>query len=225
MERKKRKEGSGIYIAICCCVVIIAIVGYANRISLKDEAEENKVVQNVEPVQTPAAVQEPAKEAEEAKVKPTDKPKAAEEPAAVSKNVQVEEEIQFNAPVKGKVVEEYSGDDLVYNEALKDWRAHSGVDFAAELGEQVVCSARGIVEKVFDSNMGRCVIVDHQNGFKTMYANLNENTAVKEGDEVAQGDVVGTVGSTALGDSTDEPHLHFEMTSNDKNVNPVEYLE
>lgn len=231
MERKKKKEGSGIYIAICCCVVIIAIVGYANRISLKDDTEENRIAQRVEVAEAPEVTSTPIK-AEVTEKKEEIETKAAaentdteDEPMTVNRNVEVEEEIQFNAPVKGKVIEEYSGDDLVYNEALKDWRTHSGVDFAAEMGEQVLCSAAGVVERVFDSNMGRCVIVDHQNGFKTMYANLNENTQVKEGDELAQGDVVGIVGDTALGDSTDEPHLHFEMISDNKNVNPAEYLE
>lgn len=225
MERKKKKEGGGFYIAICCCVVIIAAVGYANRLSLKDDIqEERNVAENAEPTKIPEVMQQ-AESQQTALPQATQTPEPPNEPVAANKNVQVEEELQFNSPVKGKVVEEYSGDDLVYNEALKDWRAHSGVDFEAELGEQVVCSARGIVEQVFDSSLGRCVIVDHQNGFKTMYANLDENTQVKEGDEIAQGDVIGVVGNTALGDSTDVPHLHFEMTKQDKNVNPVEYLE
>ena len=75
----------------------------------------------------------------------------------------------------------------MYNEALKDWRAHSGVDFEAKIGEEVKASAKGIIESVFDSNMGRCVIIDHQNGFRTMYANLEETETVKEGDQVMAG--------------------------------------
>ena len=220
MERKKKKEGSGFYIAVCCCIVIIAIVGYANRMSLEDSKPEQRTAEKIEATQRPVFTPKPI---------PTEAPAATSAPAedntAVSKNVKTEEKIQFNAPVGGKVIEEYTGDDLVYNEALKDWRAHSGVDFSADMGEQVLCCANGVVEEVFDSNMGRCVIIDHKNGFKTMYANLNENTQVSEGDEVAQGEVIGIVGDTALGDSTDEPHLHFEMTMNNKNVNPVDYLE
>lgn len=221
MERKKKKESGGFYIAVCCCVVIIAIVGYANRISLKenDNQQSSEIAKATQIPVTKAP--EPAVKTETKKVQPTAE---AEKPAPVNKNVQVEEKIEFNVPVKGKVIEEFSGDDLVYNEALKDWRAHSGVDFSAEKGEQVLCSANGVVEDVFDSNMGRCVIVNHQNGFKTMYANLDEETKVAKGDEVAQGDVIGTVGDTALGDSTDEPHLHFEISQNNNAVNPAEYL-
>lgn len=221
MERKKKKEGSGFYIAICCCIVIIAAVGYANRISLKEEENTEQIA---EVTQAPVLSNTQTEE-NKSKTVPTPSVKPAEDKLAANKNVQTEEKIQFNPPVKGNVIEEFSGDDLVYNEALKDWRNHSGVDFAAEIGEQVVCSANGIVEKVFDSSLGHCVIIDHQNGYKTMYANLNDNTPVKEGDEVAQGDVIGTIGDTALGDSTDVPHLHFEMIKKDKNINPVDYLE
>lgn len=221
MERKKKKEGSGFYIAICCCIVIIAIVGYANRMSLEDSTPKQELAERTQTTPAPAYTPKPTPVQTAAPTVKTPPPADAE----VSKNVKVEEKVQFNAPVKGKVIEEFSGDDLVYNEALKDWRTHSGVDFAADMGEQVLCCANGIVEEVFDSNMGRCVVVDHKNGFRTMYANLNEDTRVAAGDELAQGDVIGTVGDTALGDSTDVPHLHFEMTMDNKNVNPVEYFD
>ena len=224
-KRKKKKESGGFYIAVCCCAVVIAIIGYANRTSNDEQIPEEKVVQKAEILEESESIDSktaPSKQEPEKADKPIDDVK---EQVAVSKTAEVEEEIKFHPPVEGNVIEEYSGDDLVYNEALKDWRAHSGVDFSAEVGEQVLCSAKGVVVEVFDSSLGRCVIVDHNNGFQTMYANLNEETNVKAGDEVSVGDVIGKVGNTALGDSTDEPHLHFEMIKKDKNVNPVDYLE
>lgn len=208
------------YLAICCCVVIVAIVGYANRLSLKEDAPEEKIAEQIEKTPEPVAKETSQKTIVEEEEKPAEETKASPAP-----QVEKKQEIKFNPPVDGKVIEEYSGDDLVYNEALKDWRAHSGVDFEAELGENVIVSAKGIVEDVFDSNMGRCVVVDHQNGFKTMYANLDEDTTVKEGDTLNEGDVVGKVGNTALGDATDMPHLHFEMMKEEACVNPVEYFE
>ncbi len=223
MERKKKKERSGFYIALCSCAVIVAIAGYASRMSLTEDNSESDIAKAIE---TPAPM--PLKTAQE------DATSKANEPASegttapdspVSTNTEVEEEIHFSAPVSGKVIEEFSGDDLVYHEALKDWRAHSGVDFEAEIGEKVIACAAGIVESVFDSSLGRCVIIDHENGYKTMYANLNEDTQVSEGDKLLSGDTIGTVGNTALGDNTDLPHLHFEMTVDGETVNPTEYLE
>lgn len=217
MQTKKKKNG-GAYIAICCCALIVAIVGYANRMSLK-ESEEEKINDIVE-VQPDNIIAETSQKAE-VEVPDAEIAKENQDDTQESEKPEV---IEFAAPVSGKVIEEFSGDDLVYNEALKDWRAHSGVDFEAKIGEDVCASAKGVIESVFDSNMGRCVIIDHQNGFRTMYANLEETEKVKVGDEVRAGDVIGTVGNTALGDITDLEHVHFEMMKDGENVNPAEYL-
>ncbi len=219
MERKKKKKNGGAYLAICCCALIVAIVGYANRVSLKENEEEK--LSDIVDVAPSDTITETSQKAE-VEVPDSEIAKESEENPVESEKPEV---IEFIAPVSGKVIEEYSGDDLVYNEALKDWRAHSGVDFEAKIGEDVKASAKGIIESVFDSNMGRCVIIDHQNGFRTMYANLEETEKVKEGDEVMAGDVIGTVGNTALGDITDLEHVHFEMIKDGNNVNPVEYLD
>lgn len=232
MERKKKSKNSGVYIAVCSCALIVAIVGYANRLSLK-EPEKEKAEELAEVIPSPApevkvaevsqkAEVEEQKTDEEPAKEPEKKVEATPEQKAVVKKEP--EVIKFVAPVKGKVIEEYLGDDIVYNEALKDWRSHCGVDFEAELGDEVKTSANGIVEKVFDCEMGRCVIIDHKNGFRTMYANLNEDTKVNEGDEIKVGDTIGTVGNTALGDITDLPHVHFEMMKDGNNINPIEYL-
>lgn len=217
MERKKKKKNGGAYLAICCCALIVAIVGYANRMSLKENEEKIgdivEVVPEDEGIQTSQKAEVEVPDAELV-LETEDVPTESEKP----------EVIEFLTPVSGKVIEEYSGDDLVYNEALKDWRSHSGVDFEAKIGEEVKASAKGVVESVFDSNMGRCVIIDHQNGFRTMYANLEETEKVKEGDEVMAGDVIGTVGNTALGDITDLEHVHFEVIKDGNNVNPTEFL-
>ena len=225
MERK-RKQSNGAYLAICCCAMIVAIVGYANRLSLEEETKpEEKLVEQIPEVsETPEpATKETANNVIVAEKKETKNMNPA--PTAETKKTEnKKEEIIFTPPIDGNVTEEFSGDDLVYNEALKDWRAHCGVDFEAKIGDDVMASAKGLVESVFDSNMGRCVIIDHQNGFKTMYANLDETDKVKEGDMVMPGDVIGTVGNTALGDITDLEHVHFEMIKEGENVNPIEFL-
>lgn len=214
MERKKKKDNGVFYIAICCCAVIIAAVGFAGRLSMVEE-KKPEVARSNEPVVVTESTPEPrAQEIAQKK-----------ENVEVNNNVVVEEPLHFELPVQGKVVAEFSGDDLVYNETLKDWRAHSGIDFEAKLGEDVLCSADGVVEDVFDSELGRCVVVDHRDGYRTMYANLNEDSGVKKGDKIAKGDKVGTVGNTALGDTTNGEHLHFEIVKDGDNVNPVDYLD
>ena len=97
--------------------MIIAAVGYAGRMSMVEE-EEPEVARVAEATQAPEEEKEPEPTA-------VPKPKAKE----VNNPVVVEEPLHFELPVEGKIIAEFSGDDLVYNEALKDWRAHSGVDF------------------------------------------------------------------------------------------------
>ncbi len=218
MERKKKNKNGGLYLAICSCLVIVAMVGYAGRMSLEESEEEMKA-----PIVEVPPEEEIKQTTQKAEVVVADEGEQ-EEQEEVQEEKTEPEVIEFYAPVGGKVIEEYLGDDLVYSEALRDWRTHKGVDFEAGLGEEVKTSAQGVVERVFDSGMGRCVIIDHRNGFKTMYANLEEDTKVKEGDEVKAGDVIGKVGNTALGDITDLPHVHFEMIKDGNNVNPTEFL-
>ena len=218
MERKKRGRSGGLYLAICSCLVIVAMVGYAGRISLKESEEDMKTP--IVEVPPEAEIKQTTQKAEVIVSEENEQ----EEPEKVQEEKTDAEVIEFYAPVSGKVIEEYLGDDLVYSEALRDWRTHKGVDFAAEMGEDVKTSAPGVVERVFDSGLGRCVIIDHRNGFSTMYANLEEDTLVKEGDEVKAGDVIGKVGNTALGDITDLPHVHFEMMKEGNSVNPAEFL-
>ena len=215
MERRKKKENSGFYIALCCCAVIIAAVGYAGRMSMV-EKEDPEIAKVAESTQVPEVVKVPAPE------KKATEPKADVE---VNNNVVVEEPLHFEMPVEGRVIAEFSGDDLVYNEALKDWRAHSGVDFEAKAGVEVCASASGVCEDIFDCEMGRCIVINHRDGFATMYANLGEDTELKKGDKVEKGDKIGVVGNTALGDVTAGEHLHFEIIKDKKNVNPVDYLD
>ena len=215
MERRKKKGNSGFYIALCCCAVIIAAVGFAGRLSMVEEAEP-EIAGVVEATQVPETKDEKKEETLVYEVK---------ENVEVNNNVVIDEPLTFELPVEGKVVADFSGDDLVYNEALKDWRAHNGVDFSARLGDEVHTCADGVCQDVFDCEMGRCVVIDHKDGFATMYANLNEDTTVKKGDKISKGDLIGTIGNTALGDITAEEHLHFEIIKDGQNENPVEYLD
>ena len=89
---------------------------------------------------------------------------------------------------------------------------HLGIDISARKGNPVFASGSGKVTFAGNSgDLGNTVVIDHQNGYKTVYANLDDNITIKEDDEVAEGDVIGLIGDTALGDATGLPHLHFEI--------------
>ena len=218
---KSENNKSGIYITACCLAIIAAVVGFSGRRNHKEENSENNA-EIMPEIQMQSQKSEPVQEVEKLETQIQDEPK--EEIKSVAK-AEVIEDVYFVRPVDGRILEEFSDNDLIYNEALRDWRTHNGVDLEAESGTQVIAAANGVVEKVFDSNMGKCVEIDHKNGYKTVYANLDENIQIKQGDEVAEGDVIGLVGNTALGDATDISHLHFEISKDGENVNPKEYFE
>lgn len=98
---------------------------------------------------------------------------------------------------------------------------HNALDIAGPSGSPVVAADGGtVIMAKYNGNLGNCVIIDHGNGYKTLYAH-NSKLLVKQGQKVAKGERISLVGST--GRSTG-PHLHFEVHKNNKNVNPLNYL-
>ena len=99
---------------------------------------------------------------------------------------------------------------------------HSGMDFAASPGTEIYASGDGEVVKV-ESNYwgyGNVITIDHGYGYKTRYAHLKK-FAVKKGQKVKRGQLVGYVGSS--GKATG-PHLHYEVLKNDEAVDPLHFF-
>ena len=100
-------------------------------------------------------------------------------------------------------------------------RFHSGVDLACNSGTPIKATADGIVSHSgWTTDSGYVVVLEHGLGFSTIYAH-NKSNAVKVGQHVRRGDVVGQVGSTGR---TTGPHVHYEVLKDGKNVNPAPYL-
>jgi murein DD-endopeptidase MepM/ murein hydrolase activator NlpD len=103
---------------------------------------------------------------------------------------------------------------------------HRGIDFKAELYTPVVAIGDGTVRKVelhFENGKGygRFIIIDHPNGFSSLYAQLNEYK-IKEGDKVKKGDVIALVGSSGMSTG---PHLHLELKKDGQYVDPALYIK
>jgi murein DD-endopeptidase MepM/ murein hydrolase activator NlpD len=133
--------------------------------------------------------------------------------------------LTFVWPVLGDIQGVYAVSELVYNKTLGDWRAHPGIDIAAPLGAKVYAAADGTVTDISVHDLlGTVVTIEHAGGLVSKYANLASVPVVKVGDQVAQNAVIGSVGDTALGESSEASHLHFEMWKDGEPVSPTEYL-
>lgn len=128
-------------------------------------------------------------------------------------------------PVEGSSVQGYSMDKLVFNPTTRDWRTHAGTDLAAPAGSEVRAAEAGTVLAVFeDELLGTTVTVDHGAGWVSRYANLDKEVRVSAGDKLSAGQILGTVGKTALGEIGTEPHLHFAVYRNNVPQDPEVFL-
>ena len=126
----------------------------------------------------------------------------------------------------GKVINPYSGGELVKSETLGVWKTHDGADIAAPLGTAVSAMMKGTVTEVKNDPLwGVSVTIDHGDGVIGYYSNLDTNVSVKAGQEVAMGEIIGQVGNTADIECKLEPHLHFGVTVGGAWTDPMKFVE
>lgn len=132
----------------------------------------------------------------------------------------------FIKPVEGNITKQYSKDTLQYSNTLEEWITHNGIDIIAPKTTIVKASSKGTIKSIKnDPRYGLTVVIEHNNGFKSIYSNLLTAEFVKEGETVKKGQTIATVGTTATFEIADEPHLHFEITKNDEYLNPEIYIK
>ena len=135
----------------------------------------------------------------------------------------------FRAPLENAVaVKGCSLTVPVFSATMDDYRTHGGIDFACAPGTPVLAAAEGTVVSVAkDPMMGWTVTLGHSGGAVSRYAGLSEEGAAiaKAGDKVLAGQVIGASGETALIESAEENHLHFELAVDGKTVDPAEVMD
>lgn len=95
---------------------------------------------------------------------------------------------------------------------------HNGVDIGASEGTSIHSALQGRVTVAqYDSSYGNYIVIDHGNDFCTLYAHCKE-LKVSEGDVVAKGQTIATVGSTGVSTG---PHLHFEIRRGEYRIDPA----
>jgi len=133
---------------------------------------------------------------------------------------------EFSVPVDGEITRSFAKDSLIYSSTLEEWVTHLGIDIKAERTSIVKAAEKGTIESIKnDPRYGLTIVIEHTNGYKTVYANLLTTEFVKEGETVEKGQSIGTVGNSASFEIVDEPHLHFEILKDGTNVDPNIYLK
>ncbi len=115
----------------------------------------------------------------------------------------------FGWPVAGQITQGY-------------WDRHRALDIGSWQGAPVLAADSGYVVAAGwdDAGYGRTVVIDHGNGFRTLYAHM-QVYYVEVGDSVAKGQQIGEVGSTG---NSSGPHLHLEILQNGVQRNPFGFL-
>lgn len=165
----------------------------------------------------------------DAKVIPTpDEPDTSSSTnAPVEENTtETKKEITFVKPTEGEVICEFAKDNLIYSETLKEWITHTAIDIKADKTSVIKSAADGVVKSIVnDPRYGLTVVIEHDEGYETVYSNLLTAEFVVVGEEVAQGQTIGTAGNTASFENSMECHLHFELLKDGEYLNPTIYLK
>ncbi|WP_408039049.1 M23 family metallopeptidase [Tenacibaculum amylolyticum] len=113
-----------------------------------------------------------------------------------------------------------SGFGMRMHPILKYRKMHNGMDFTAPTGTPIYASGNGkVVRANRSATFGKVVYIQHGFGYKTVYAHMSK-IAVKKGQKVKRGDLIGYVGNTGRSAA---PHLHYEVHKNGRPVNPIYY--
>ena len=227
--------GKGFYIVLVLCAAVIGASAWMLAVGDKPLTETAVEVVNTDPapyrkedtVIAPHREDLPVFREDPEEIPALSPQEETEEPVqeVFGEAPAAEAESSYIWPLQGEIARFHDPETLHYDETLGDWRTHQGVDILAPLGETVCAAHAGRVESVQHHDLlGTVVVVSHENGFSTVYANLEENPAVSPGDWVETGSVIGTVGSSALSELSEESHLHFAVRLNGVDRDPLEFL-
>ncbi len=231
-------RNNGFYIALVLCLIVIG--GAILLLTLRKEPEPEMNAQKEESQSDPivivgqslderlgdllhAPTANPAAPAKTPLPTPIPTPIPSPVPSPSAKTASTTSKAA--PPVQGEIVFGYAVDKLLYSVTLDQWMTHDAVDIKADAGTPVKCVFAGTVERVEkDDALGYTVTVQHANSRTTVYANLNSDVRVKAGDRLNAGDVIGTVGTSAISECALPPHLHFAIYVDGTPKDPKKYV-
>ncbi len=222
---KKLNINRSAVVAVCVlivAVVIISAVAIASNRAKKNETPDDTRAPETQKNDTVIPDTEEIPDTKPETDAPTTKPES-------TPSTPVEDKLpSFVLPVSGALAKSHDPDLQVFSNTMNDYRVHIGVDIVTEQNAPVYAAADGKVDRIWeDVRMGYCLAVKHAGDCYTIYKNLGETLpeGISEGVSVRSGQLIASVGESAMVEVADEPHLHFEMTVADLGVDPLEYFD
>lgn len=222
-----------VIIVLALCVVGAGALSFYTVNDINERLDNQSVPDNDNVLEQndifePQQAEDVQTEAENVPIKPqtdnVDTPAATKPAPTASAVPEAETGKEFVLPVDGKIFAAFSGDELVYNQTMGDWRTHNGIDIKAAAGSAVKSGCDGTVENVYNDGMLGYVVEVTNGNYTVRYCGLDKNVLVQKGDKLHQNQPIGTVGEIPL-EIAEESHIHLEIVKDGQYKNPDKYLD
>ena len=217
IKELKNRNTSFFVLALCICLISTAVIwkytnnDKNNEIVKEDDKNSDSIKANEDPYKdyVDKTIEEYQKTLEEQE----------KQQQVATQNVLE----SFEKPMAGSIAREFNINELIYYEAIEEWRTHQGIDIKPDGNLNVYSSYGGVVEKVDTSSvMGVEIVINHGNDIFTVYSCMSSGS-VKVGDNVKKGEKIGTLGAIENIEMSEVPHLHYEILVKGKNYDPTSY--
>lgn len=132
-----------------------------------------------------------------------------------------DESQEMTWPVSGQIVMDYSMETSIYDKTLELYRTNDSISISSPEGTDVMASAEGIVENIFEDNeSGKTIVINHGNGWMSTYSQLQTEVNVDVGQVVKEGEVIGKIGSPSNYSVLLGPHLEFKVSKDNLASDP-----
>lgn len=241
-KRKNRREKIGFYTAFSICLIAVCMAVYSTYNTVSNSAKQkitdtsaakqvNQPVTGI-PATPPmptigfnSSESETEEETYPTEIAEYEEPETESEKTTYSDDAlqtMLSADVSLAFPVKGgNVLREYSKES-VYFKTLNVWKPHNGVDFAAELGDDVFAMADGEVTKVTEDKLFGKTVEISINNVTCTYCGLGD-IKVEKGDFVKKGDKIAVVGTVPF-EASDKNHIHVEVKVNGTPADPISFI-